>query len=363
MKGRQVSAHSGSSKHYSLACFELVAALAALFFAGCACCAPQSGPARPEPVERKLILLRECFDASEFTGPSGHTYPVFVVRGSKGPPILLLHEMPALNAETLELAKRIGSHGYRVYVPLLFGQLKDNPADRLFAIAHMVKKEDDPFWLAGHADVERPVVRDIAAIARSIVGENRPMHLGVIGLCFTGMLPLALLGQEEPLPELVAPVISQPALPFPSCGEARTHSLGISEPELERARQRIVAQNLEILGFRFEKDQVSPWQRFARLNWELNQVPGSRHFLDQTLMAARYHDVDGLPPRAHSVLTGEYRRWTCGHPEPATHYAYRELIAFLDAKLKHRVPQWFEAPGFAPGRTQPLWDAGDAFGG
>jgi hypothetical protein len=51
-------------------------------------------------------------------------------------------------------------------------------------------------------------------------------------------------------------------------------------------------------------------------------------------MASRYNAIDHLPLRAHSVLTLCYRKWERGKPEPATHLAYRQLLAFLDCKLK-----------------------------
>lgn len=134
----------------------------------------------------KLELVRRDFDPEPFTGPSGKVYPVFTPHGRlahrAGPPVLLLHEMPALNAETLELAERIASRGYRVYVPLLFGELRDNPQDKLFALRHTLQKSDDPLWLAAQADVHRPILEDLSELARKIVRENPGRRLGVVAI-------------------------------------------------------------------------------------------------------------------------------------------------------------------------------------
>lgn len=308
--------------------------------AGCGCLQPQRSCHRSKPVEAKLELVRRDYDEMPFTGPSMRMYRVFCPKGAlahrEGPPVLLLHEMPALNAETLELAERIASHGYRVYVPLLFGDLRDNPQDRVFALRHVMQKRDDPMWRAAQADVRRPVVKDLAELARKIVRENQGRRLGVVGNCFTGILPLAL------------------------CDRVKKHSLGIAPEELDLARERIRRRNLEVLGFRFEGDVVSPRERFTRLHRELNEGTGALHFRDRTLLAAQYHDADGLPLRAHPVLTDGFRRWLPGQPEPATHYAYRELIAFLDAKLKGPRPRRFVPP---PHFTDPPPEAAGEIGG
>lgn len=199
----------------------------------------------------------------------------------------------------------------------------------------------------------------VGAGAKDRAGESREAA-GCGGNCFTGILPLALLGQPRELRALAAPVLSQPSLPFPSCDWAKKRSVGIAPAELARARARLVRRNLEVLGFRFEGDEVSPGERFARLSRELNEATGALHFRDATLPAAQYHVADRLPLRAHPVLTDGFRRWLPGHAEPATHYAYRELIAFLDAKLKHAGLRRYVPP---PHLAQPPTEAAAEAGG
>lgn len=62
---------------------------------------------------------------------------------------------------------------------------------------------------------------------------------------------------------------------------------------------------------------------------------GTHGFLDRTLYGSRYEQTDGLAHGARTLLTCCYQPWIGQLNEPATHYAYRQLIAFLGAKLMH----------------------------
>ncbi len=74
--------------------------------------------------------------------------------------------------------------------------------------------------------------------------------IGGIGMCLTGTLPLALLGNSN----VMAPVVCQPGLPLSSPQFPFLQSdLGLTQMELCRAKTRIVAENLKIFGFSFLK--------------------------------------------------------------------------------------------------------------
>src|SRR4051812_21416722 len=46
-----------------------------------------------------------------------------------GPGVLVMHELPGLAKATVQFAERIVSDGYRVFLPLLFGEaMKETPA-------------------------------------------------------------------------------------------------------------------------------------------------------------------------------------------------------------------------------------------
>jgi hypothetical protein len=121
--------------------------------------------------------------------------------------------------------------------------------------------------------------------------------------------------------ELVAPVCSQPSMPF-ALGRARARDVGLSPADLERVRERAAAGQC-VVGLRFTNDRAVPELRFQRLRDELgdrfiaieiDSSPGNPH---------------GNPKMAHSVLT-EHLVDEPGHP---THDALTRVIEFLEEQL------------------------------
>jgi dienelactone hydrolase len=117
--------------------------------------------------------------------------------------------------------------------------------------------------------------------------------VGVVGMCFTGGFALAMMVDDV----VVAPVLSQPSLPFP-LPKAHKRDLGISDADLARVKER-TAEGICVLGLRFTGDKIAPGERFARLREELgdgfvgveiDSGPGNAH---------------GFSKNAHSVLTEE----------------------------------------------------------
>lgn len=346
----------------------ITAALVLLLLTSCAAIVPHVSCSRPNAAADKRLLLygdknsgvAPAFDRHVVTA-GGREWIVYTPAGQlsnpEAPPVLLLHELPALSPDSLDLARRIACNGFRVYVPLLFGAEGENPKNP-FLVLRGATFGASPRWRALSADVDRPVVGEIAALCREYI---RPLHprqrLGVVGLCLTGGFPLALLGQDPPVPGFAAPVLSQPSVPF-GFTAAQKASLGISSPELKRVQSRLRSEKtLEILGFRFEEDGVSPGERFETLKRELGD-----QFVNATLYTKDYHYRDGLPKRAHAVLTDGYRPWRPGQVEPTGHYAHRELIAFLTAKLKGSEPRRFERPPFDRSTTSPISSDCDDYG-
>jgi dienelactone hydrolase len=261
--------------------------------------------------------------------------PVFVAKPGRGdwkttPPVLLLHEMPGLSPDALELAYCVAQHGYTVYVPLLFGDFQEDSDSRwLFIRRSFSFRFNDRLWMdAYHIATRVKAVDAIEELARKILDHHATRTLAVIGLCITGSLPMNLAAD---MPEVVAPVVSQPAIPLRVASPSKARDIGLDEKEVEILKTRIAKDRLQILGFRFQYDHVCPSERFTTLR----QTFGIHGFLDRTLPGDRYERIDHLPHGAHAVLTLCYQPWIDEQNEPATHYAYRQLLAFLDAKLKN----------------------------
>jgi dienelactone hydrolase len=268
-------------------------------------------------------------------------FKVFIPRESLGldgqpradyPPILLCHEMMTLGPQALQLAQRLAHEKFAVYVPVLFGNEKEDPDSTTLAIRRSFSMAfENTEWNANALASERPITAELADLCRNeILPRHKGKLLGVIGLCVSGILPVELLGQNPPITQLAAPVISQPAMPVLASNYYGRQSLGISELELARAKGQVADRQLQILGFRFQLDQISPPERFARLKSEFRD-----RFIDATLPASDYVYRDHCPPNTHAVLTDGYctKKSPDGH-ETRGHFAYRQLLWFLNKKLK-----------------------------
>ncbi len=87
--------------------------------------------------------------------------------------------------------------------------------------------------MAFATNAERPVARYLRALARDLNERTPGKGVGVIGMCFTGGFALAAAVDDS----VLAPVMSQPSLPFPLT-PAQRRDPGLSEKELQRVVQR-----------------------------------------------------------------------------------------------------------------------------
>ena len=137
-------------------------------------------------------------------------------------------------------------------------------------------------------------------------------------MCFTGGFALGMMVDDR----MLAPVLSQPSLPFPF-SPARRRALGVSDADLDRVKERAAAGAC-VIGLRFTKDPAVPAERFDTLRAvlgerfiaiEIDSAPGNAH---------------GIPRSAHSVLT-EHFVDEPGHP---TREALDRVLAFLTTQLR-----------------------------
>jgi hypothetical protein len=136
-------------------CAAVMAGTCATFFSSCvllqghtACCKYQGNF---EAADASLVKSVTPPDPEFKFGR--HNESVYVAHATgdwqSAPPILLLHEMPGLTPDTLELAHCLAGHGYTVYVPLLFGNLgEDTDSNGLF-LKRVTSLKADPDWKEG----------------------------------------------------------------------------------------------------------------------------------------------------------------------------------------------------------------------
>ena len=243
------------------------------------------------------------------------------------PPVLLCEELFTLSPAVLELGQRLASEGFAVYIPILFGDAREDPNSKWLAIQRYVSFAfAKPDWKANvPAASERPIIHELAGLCRSIAKRHPGKKMGAIGLCISGSFPLELLCEAP----IVAPVLSQPAMPVVAFDFYRRQSLGMSDEKMQAVRSVIVDRHLSVLGFRFQLDPISPPERFAHLRYLLGPA-----FIDATLPASDYIYRDKCPANAHAVLTDGFCPWLKGEREKRGHFAYRQLVWFLKTRLE-----------------------------
>ena len=246
---------------------------------------------------------------------AGITHDLYT-RGS-GPGVVLLPELPGMTPEVLGLADHLVDAGFTVTVISLIGEpgraLSPGYMARSFATL-CVSREFAAF--AKRAD--RPVAEYVRAVARRVHDRVGGPGVGVIGMCFSGGFALASAAE----PAVLAPVASQPGVPFPVTA-GRRGDIGFSDREREIIVERVRTEGLCLMGLRFTEDLASPSDRFRSLRaafgdgWlpvALNSKPGN---------------PAGIGRREHMVLTSKDVE-TPGHP---THEARAQVTAFLRERL------------------------------
>jgi len=120
---------------------------------------------------------------------------------------------------------------------------------------------------------------------------------------------------------VLAPVLSQPSLPF-AISKSRRSGLHASTEELQAAHEKIDNHGARILALRFIQDPMCPGERFARLRAEFGSA------FEAIEIDEKYANP-GFPKPAHSVLTNHLID-EAGQP---TREALDRTLAFLKEQL------------------------------
>jgi dienelactone hydrolase len=155
----------------------------------------------------------------------------------------------------------------------------------------------------------------LRALARDLHAQCGGPGVGAIGMCFTGNFALAMSVDDE----MLAPVMSQPSLPFP-IGTARRRALALSDADLAKVAAR---DDFCVLALRFTGDPAVPASRFEHLR----EVFGDRAITVE--IDSGKGNAHSLPKAAHSVVT-EHLVDEPGHP---TKEALDQVLTFFQDRL------------------------------
>jgi dienelactone hydrolase len=243
-----------------------------------------------------------------------------VFRRGTGPAVIVISEVPGITPRVVEFADRVADPaagaGCTAVLPHLFGEPGRPASVRTTGqvVAACCVSREFTTWATGKTS---PVIAWLRALARHEHERCGGPGVGVVGMCLTGGFALAMMVDDS----VVAPVLSQPSLPF-AVTPRRKRDLGVSDVDLAAAKSRARA-GVRVLGLRFTCDIAAPSERFARLRDELGDAfvgveidssPGNEH---------------GIRKRAHSVLTEDLVDEP-GHP---TRDALDRVLAFFRSRL------------------------------
>ncbi len=228
------------------------------------------------------------------------THDVYL-RGTEGPTVVIVQELPGIGPETLSLADRFVEDGFRVVLPHLFGPLGRVSLVGNLARVICMRRE---FALL-EKKKSSPVVDWLRALCADLKNHHGATSIGVIGMCLTGNFAISLLADEN----VLAGVASQPSMPL-----FDQTALHMSDEDIGEIRKRLDAEG-PMLALRFEGDPMCTHAKFAAIDNAFNDD------------RERIRKIE-LPGKGHSVLTLDFIKGG----QPAAD-ALDEVLTYFRTKL------------------------------
>lgn len=286
------------------------------------CLSLRLAPSEPDAPAEAQAPTADSAPASDLTGwrsapftGAGITHDVY--EKGAGPGVVLVPEIPGIAPEVLGLADHLVEQGFTVAIPSLFGT-PGRAVSGAYTAGVFARVCVSAEFRAFAVNARRPVADYLRALARDLNSRTPGPGVGVIGMCFTGGFALAAAVDET----VLAPVLSQPSVPFPVSAERRRDP-GVSEEEFAQVAERTADGNLCVLGLRFSGDRAAPRDRFATLRARLGDA------FEVIELDSSKGNAEGFGAFAHAVLTLEVRERP-GHPALA---ARERVVEFLRERL------------------------------
>src|SRR5580698_4909007 len=151
-------------------------------------------------------MALEGFEETTFTH-DGKTRSVY--RRGKGPGVVVMHEIPGIYPAVVSFATRVADAGFTVAMPHLFGVV-GRPLSGGYLAGSMLGACISREFRVLAARESSPITHWLRALCRDLHASIGGKGVGAIGMCLTGNFALALMVDEA----VMAPVLSQPSLPF-----------------------------------------------------------------------------------------------------------------------------------------------------
>jgi dienelactone hydrolase len=248
-----------------------------------------------------MTAALDGWQRTEFTA-NERTRAVF--RRGDGPGVIVIHEIPGITPKVARFGNDLVASGFTVAMPSLVGT-PGRSVSGFYGTASLMKvcvAREFTHWALQRTS---PIITWLRALAADLHATTGGAGVGAVGMCFSGGFALGMMVDQV----MVAPVLSQPSLPFALGKPARHADLNLSSSDLERVAAR-AADGCEVLGLRFDQDKLVG-TRFESL----------RALLGDAFIAV---ELPSTSKRDHSVLT-----------EQRDEASVQRVIDFLTSKL-HR---------------------------
>jgi dienelactone hydrolase len=247
-----------------------------------------------------LTTALDGWQRSQFAA-DGRTRVVF--RRGLGPGDVVIHEIPGITPKVTAFANDLVAAGFTVAMPSLVGT-PGRSVSGLYGTASVVKVCIAREFVTWAVQRTSPIITWLRALAADLHASAGGPGVGAVGMCFSGGFALGMMVDEV----MVAPVLSQPSLPFALGKPARHADLNLSPSDVQRVAER-ATEGCEVLGLRFDRDKLVG-TRFESL----------RVLLGDAFIAV---DLPSTSKRDHSVLT-----------EQRDEASVQRVIEFLQSKLQ-----------------------------
>jgi dienelactone hydrolase len=203
-------------------------------------------------------------------------------RKGNGPAVVVVHEIPGVTPAVIRFAEDVVARGFTVVMPDLVGTAGKEVSGGYIGRS-MLKVCISREFTTMAMNKTSPIISWLRALARSLHQELGGKGVGAVGMCFSGGFALGMMVDDI----MVAPVLSQPSLPF-AVSKSRARDLNLS-PDDALVVKRRAAAGCQVLGLRFDQDKLVG-DRFSML----------RDMLGDAFIAIELPSKD---KKDHSVLT------------------------------------------------------------
>ena len=224
-----------------------------------------------------------------------------VYRKGNGPAVIVLTEMPGISPQVLGFADRLVALGCSVGAAgsVRQGRARSARAQRVAArrstalasVLEVCVSREFTLFATGRSS---PVVDWLRAWRRT----STRVAAGRASAWSACASPAASRWRWRPTPRVLAPVLSQPSLPFAVTAAPQARDR-LQRGRARARRERCASEGLRVLGLRFKGDPLVPAERFAFL----------RERLGDGFVAIELDQKDGHPegPAAQASLGADRR--------------------------------------------------------